>query len=225
MARRADYLVNQQRKAAAILDGARSGMLTAWDQLKPLERIFVRAYVATDDPIKACLAVYPEFKGNSLASVRALDFMKRPMVQAAIAQEFKRIADKYEITAENVLQEVALVAFARMGDYATPTEDGRALQADFNKIPEHQLEASLAAVSEFNVEETEDKDGTVTRKFKFKLHDKNSSLDKLMKRFGLYAPEKHEISGPDGAPIATRNVTVTMTADQAKRLYEESLDE
>lgn len=225
MARRADFLVNQQRKAAAIMDGARSGMLVAYDQLKPLERIFVRAYVAHDDPIKAILAVSPELKGNSLANVRALDYMKRPMVQAAIAQEFKRIADRYEITAENVLQEVALVAFARMGDFATPTEDGRALQADFNKIPEHQLEAALAAVSEFNVEETESKDGEVTRKFKFKLHDKNAGLDKLMKRFGLYAAEKHEISGPGGAPIQTRNVTVTMSADEAKRLYEESLEE
>jgi len=225
MARRADFLVNQQRKAAAILDGARSGVLSAYDQCKPLERIFVRAYVATDDPIKAILAVSPELKGNSLANVRALDYMKRPLVQAAIAQEFQKIADRFEITAENVVQEIALLAFARMGDFATPSPDGDYLTLDLNKIPESELSARLAAVSEFSLDENTDKDGNKSQKFKFKLHDKNSGLDKLMKRFGMYAPEKLELSGPDGRPIETRNVTVTMTAAEAKRLYEESLEE
>lgn len=207
----------------------RPGMLTAYDQCKPLERIFVRAYVATDDPIKAILAVSPELKGNSLANVRALDYMKRPLVQAAIAQEFQKIADRFEITAENVVQEIALLAFARMGDFATPSEDGDYLELDLNKIPEGELSARLAAVSEFALDETtrtrDDGQEETTRKFKFKLHDKNSGLDKLMKRFGLYAPERLELTGKDGKPIETRNVTVTMTADQAKRLYEESLEE
>lgn len=239
MARRIDAVRNIRNEMRTIIDqtpAPRPGMLTAYDQCKPLERIFVRAYVATDDPIKAILAVSPELKGNSLANVRALDYMKRPLVQAAIAQEFQKIADRFEITAENVVQEIALLAFARMGDYATPSEDGDYLELDLNKIPEGELSARLAAVSEFSLDETEKPTGVfdpitgrpvteTTRKFKFKLHDKNSGLDKLMKRFGLYAPEKHEISGPDGRPIETRNVTVTMTADEAKRLYEESLEE
>lgn len=217
---------NQRRLQHTIkADPVRPGMLSAYDQCKPLERIFVRAYVATDDPIKAILAVSPELKGNSLANVRALDYMKRPLVQAAIAQEFAKIADRFEITAENVVQEIALLAFARMGDFATPSEDGDYLELDLNKIPEGELSARLAAVSEFSLDETTNEKGDTTRKFKFKLHDKNSGLDKLMKRFGLYAPEKHEITGAGGKPIETRNVTVTMTADQAKRLYEESLDE
>jgi phage terminase small subunit len=200
------------------------GMLTAYEQLKPMERIFVRAYVASDDPIKAILAVSPDLKGNSLANVRALDYMRRPLVQAAIAQEFQKIADRFEITAENVVQEIALLAFARMGDFATPSEDGTWMQLDLNKIPEGELSARLAAVQEFSLDETENKDGDTTRKFKFKLHDKNGSLDKLMKRFGLYAPERIEHSGPDGRAIETRNVTVTMSADEAKRLYEDTLD-
>lgn len=237
MARRADVLVNQQRAIRALeAPATRPGMLTAYEQLKPLERIFVRAYVAHDDPIKAILAVSPELKGNSLANVRALDYMRRPLVQAAIAQEFKRIADRYEITAENVIQEIALLAFARMGDFATPSEDGSYLELDLNKIPEAELSARLAAVSEFSLDETEKPTGVfnpvtgapeteTTRKFKFKLHDKNSGLDKLMKRFGMYAPERHEISGPGGSPIETRNLTVTATADEAKRMYEESLSE
>lgn len=219
--------LSNARNALRVMDAPqqRPGMLTAYDQCKPLERIFVRAYVAHDDPIKAILAVSPELKGNTLANVRALDYMKRPLVSAAIAEEFRKIADRYEITADNVIAEVGLLAFARMGDYATPTEDGRALIADFNKIPAHELDARLAAISEFNLEEKTDKDGTVTRTFKFKLNDKGGNLDKLMKRFGLYAPERHEIL----AHVTTRNADGTvkenMTADEAKRLYEESLEE
>lgn len=206
----------------------RPGMLTAYEQCKPLERIFVKAYVATDDPIKALLAVSPELKGNSLANVRALDYMRRPIVQAAIAQEFERLAARFEITAENVVQEIALVAFARMGDFATPSEDGDYLELDLNKIPEGELSARLAAVSEFALDETENKaDGTTTRKFKFKLHDKNSGLDKLMKRFGLYAPERHEVlaqvnhSNNSGDGVVKEN----MTLEDAKRIWEDGLDD
>lgn len=226
MARRMNSLVDQQNVVRNLEPVPhRPGMLTAYEQLKPLERIFTRAYVATDDPIKAILAVSPELKGNSLANVRALDYMRRPLVQAAIAEEFKRIADRYEITAENVVQEIGLIAFARMGDFATPSEDGDYLELDLNKIPEHELSARLAAVSEFSLDETES-DGKVTRKFKFKLHDKNSGLDKLMKRFGLYAPEKLQIDSRNvNLNIDGGTVKEDMTVDQAKRLWEQELEE
>lgn len=38
--------------------------------------------------------------------------------------------------------------------------------------------------------------------FKIKMHSKLDALDKLAKMLGYYAPEKHELTGPGGAPIA-----------------------
>lgn len=205
---------------------SRPGMLTAYEQCKPLERIFVKAYVATDDPVKSVIETDKTLKGNSLANVRALDYMRRPLVQAAIAEEQRKLAERFDITADMVIREIALVAFARMGDFATKSEDGNYLELDLNKIPEAELSDRLAAVSEFQLDETTDKDDNVTRKFRFKLHSKMDGLDKLMKRFGLYAPENVNMvhSGPNGGPIQNVTLSVTATAAEAADLYRRTLE-
>lgn len=197
-----------------------AGMPTAYQQIKPLERVFVDAYVATDDPKKAALAMYPNLASNSnVASVRAHDMLNRPLIQAAIAEQYKRLSERFQITAENVMNEIALLAFARMGDYK---EFGRT--GDLDVLTSEQT----AAISEMVTKEFKEgrgKDAVDIIEFKFKLHDKGSALDKLAKIVGAYAPEQLEVSGPGGGPVQTMNVNVSMSAEQAAELYQRSLEE
>lgn len=205
-----------QREASASFD-------SAYDQLKPAEQAFVSAYVLKDHPQQAILAAYPGIQKNVI-NVRALDMMRRPLVQAAIAEKHKERMARFELNSENILRETALVAFARMGDYVRREEDGT-LAMDLSNIPEEELSERLAAVSEVTFEETEDADGKVVRKTKFKLHSKLDGLEKLIKVAGLYAPEKIDArvlvggAGPGGA------ITIDMSVSDARKEWESLLDD
>lgn len=193
------------------------GVASAYDQLKPSERIFTDAFVALDDPRKAAMAAYPNIS-EAVAKVRAFDLMSRPLIKAAIAERYKRITDRFAITAENVTQEIALLAFARMGDYKQ-----FGITADLDDLTSEQS----AAISEMTVKEYKEPgdEGRPIREFKFKLHDKGGALDKLAKIVGVYAPERLELTGANGGPVRTANVTVNMTPEEAAEAYQLSLGE
>jgi phage terminase small subunit len=215
---------------AVLLDGIAPAveLRTAYDQLKPTERLFVDEYVASDDPRGAAIRSagmrdQQKISRPSVADVRALELMKRPLVQAAIAERMKAAMDRLSISADNVLQEVAKLAFANMGDYVRITPDGEPY-TDLSNVSRDML----AAVSEVSTEdymEGRGEDARAIRKVKFKLHDKGSALDKLMRYHGLYAPDKVELTGKNGAPIQTRNVNVDMTAAEASEIYRQSLEQ
>ena len=196
---------------------------SAYTQLSTSERLFVDAFLIKDSPRSAALAAFPDYASRpTLADVRALDYMRQPLVKAAIAEKLREAAAKTDITVERVINEIALVAFARMGDFIRITPDGEPFVDLSEATPEQ-----LAAIAEVQVEDFKDgrgDDARDVRRVKFKLHDKLSGLDKLMRRFGAYAPERTEISGPGGGAIPVAQITAEMTAEQAAELYARSLE-
>lgn len=195
---------------------------TAYGQLKPAEQAFVSSYVLKDDPQSAIRAAYPGIQKN-VENVRALDMMRRPLVQAAIAEKHKERMARFELSSENIIRETALVAFARMSDFVRRQDDGT-LTLDLSSIPENELSERLAAVSEVTFDDTIDETGRVTgRKTKFKLHDKLNGLEKLIKIAGLNAPEKLMLGGTGvNGEIEVKH---TMSADEARKEWEKLLDE
>jgi phage terminase small subunit len=197
---------------------------SAFNQLRGKERIFVDAFLAFDNPRNAALAAYPELETRpSLADVRAIDFMKRPLVKAAIAEKLRVVMDRYEVTTDRVVQEIAKIGFASMGDYIRVTSDGDPM-VDLSGLTPEQM----AAISEVTVEdytEGRGEDAREIRRVKFKLHDKLSGLDKLMKRLGAYAPDKIEHAGPGGGPIRTANINADIPVEDLADLYSQSLRE
>jgi phage terminase small subunit len=199
---------------------------TAYDQLRPTERAFVDAYVATDDATGSALAAFPVFadgskQGLSAAGARALDFIKRPMVQAAIAERMKIKSEEWNLTADRVLAEVAKIAYANIDDFIDRSSGEPIF--DFHEVTREQM----AAVGEITVETYMEGRGDGARevkKFKFKLHDKLSALDKAMKRLGLYAPEQLKITQVN-APNSSTKIDQNMTAEQAAEAYAQSLRE
>lgn len=107
-------------------------------------------------------------------------------------QSVERAITKLSITKEAVLGELAKLAFANMADYMKVGEDGQPT-LNFNDLTRDQA----AALVEITVEEFKDgrSDKREVRRVKFKLADKQKSLEALGKHLGLFI-ERHEVGAP-----------------------------
>lgn len=132
-----------------------------------------------------------------------------------VAEILAAAAKRTEITAADVLAELAKMGFSNMLDYTATDSSGR-LITDFSKLTRDQA----AAIQEITTETRFERDGeggsTPITKTKFKLADKRGSLELLGKNFGLFK-ERVEHSGPDGGAIeigeteAARRIAALLT--------------
>lgn len=202
---------------------------TAYDQLRPFERQFVDAYLASESPTKAMKAIFPgdgidPKKLSATVRARTFELMHRPLVQAAIAERLKKIADKWELTADRVTAEIAKIAYSNMDDYfkVDPITGKRSLDLD------SATRDQMASVGKIKVTTRTDKDGVVTQDVEFALHDKLGALEKAMKNLGLYAPVevnmRAQIERGETGDGSTLMITVNDTDEEAAAKYAEYLE-
>lgn len=145
---------------------------------------FVDAYLAK--PVRAEAAITAGYSPKT-AYAKAHTLMNLPEVAAAIAAGQAKLAKKFEITADNVLQELAAIGFANIGDYI-----GKTGRIDIKGLDR----AKMAAVSELIVDVLP---GDVVRT-RIKLHDKRAALVDLAKHLGLFRPTT-PFDDADGVPV------------------------
>lgn len=102
--------------------------------------------------------------------------LKKPEIAAAIQNAMRAREKRTEVTADNVIKELAAVAFARIDEYLTWGPGGLELKAS-GSLTHKQL----AAVSE--VTETPSRHGKNVR---FKLADKLRALELLGEHLGIF---------------------------------------
>lgn len=125
------------------------------------------------------------------------EFMKHPQIKAAIEEADKRVWKKLEVTHERVLQEVANIAFASMGDYLSPdSSSSSGYRLDLTKVSDQQM----GVVKEFTEETVQG-----IKRTKISLYDKLSALQVIGKHLGMFK-ERMELSTPDGKPLLTINI-------------------
>lgn len=199
-------------------------MLTAYDQLKPTERIFVDAYVATDNPVTAIRAAMPALAEN-LLNIRAVDMLNRPLVGAAIADKVRRITEKYDVSVDALVRELAYMAKANMADYVRITPEGEPF-VDLSEAT-YEMMAAIKTVTVEDVKEGRGEDQREIRKVKFDLHDKQGAIDKLMRKHGAYAPTgagitlNMQVNGDN----TNMQINADMSPEQAADYYARSLEE
>lgn len=207
---------------------------TAYDQLKPTERAFVDAYLVTDEPVGAAFAAFPDLaaagmsdrRAVSAAGARALEFSRRPLIQAAIAEKMAAKAAEWDLRADKVVAEIAKIAYSNLDDYLSLTSDGEPY-IDLSKVPRDKM----AAVAEVTVEdyvEGRGEDARDVKRVKFKLHPKLDALEKAMKYLGLYAPDKVDmrVAGTiTTTPAGPTAITHAQTTAEAAEAYARSLAE
>lgn len=168
-------------------------------RLTPTERLFVKAMQADPMMNPAAAARAAGYKKNPSQAANKL--MKRPAVMAILGKELHQRAEKFEIKADEVLQELHHLAMARGEDLFD--EDGQFIP--IKDMPER----TRAAIKEFKVTEKilvekgkKGKDGkkaadreVLMRVTEIKLHDKVTSIDMLMKHLGQYELDNKQKPG------------------------------
>lgn len=125
-------------------------------------------------------------------------FLQMPSVKAELAKRREVIADRYAVSADRIVRELATIAFANMQDYMEAGPDGDP-HLSFADLTREQA----GALAEMTVEDFVDgrgEDARDVRRVKFKLHDKLAALAHLGKHLGLFR-DKVEVTGPEGGPV------------------------
>jgi phage terminase small subunit len=151
------------------------------------EEHFCRAYIETGSLTEAYLRGIAKDKSMNriTAGVLGHQRLKNPKIQKRISELYQPTLDRYEVTADKVVRELAKLAFSNIQDYMSIGPDG--LPAlDLSTLDRDQA----AAISEVTCEiiRTEG-DGEGSRlpvlKAKIKLADKRASLVELGKMLGV----------------------------------------
>lgn len=168
------------------------------------QQFFVKHYLIDKNATKAAIAAGYSKKTAEVAGSRLLKNVK---VQAAINKRVGKQFEKLDITADRVLNEIALLGFANMQDYIGTS--GREAYVDLSTLTRDQAAAIQEITSEVFIsgtaknEEGEDVPVEVKRT-KFKLADKRGALELLGKHLKLFT-DKVEHDGPGGGIILMFN--------------------
>ena len=138
------------------------------------------------------------------AHVAATRLLKDAKIQTLICETRDRVLDKVELRAEDVVQELMVVAFSSMGDFVTIRDNGTVV-LDFTDLP---VEA-MRAVAEITQEEYLDgrgEDARPVRKSKFKLHNKLRALDLLGRYLNLFSDaDRRTVDGGEQVTLEAQN--------------------
>lgn len=143
------------------------------------ERLFVEAYLETQNAAEAARRSYTFAPTTSKESVSgfAAKVLKRPLVKAAVDAAIERKRRKFEIKADRVIAEAALIAFADIGEIAEWDENGVRVRPSAELTRDQR-----AMISE--VVETTDASGKTT--VRVKLHSKLQAVELLGKNLKLW---------------------------------------
>lgn len=159
-------------------------------ELTPRRKRFVEEYLIDLNGTRAAIrAGYSPRTANEQAVALLADVS----VAEAVAKAKEQRATRVGMTADQVLNEMAILANACVDHYYVD-ELGR-----LRPTPDAP-EGAMRAVQWVKRRTKIDKDDNMTIEVEFKLWDKPGSIKAMGKQIGLF-PDKVEVSGPGGKPI------------------------
>jgi phage terminase small subunit len=160
----------------------------------PMQRLFIEAYLIHKNATKAAIAAgFSERSANNQGTRLMANDAIRAEIEARLASTF----DRYAITSDRIIRELAKIAFANIGDFIAVQDGGSAI-VDFGTATREQM-ASLKSI------EIDERtiDGAVpgVRKVKIAMSDKRQALMDLAKIARMLPADRLEHSGPNGGPM------------------------
>lgn len=136
-------------------------------------------------------------------------------VRARVEELLTAGAEKAGVTIQRIVDELAKVGFANMGDYLHATSGGDPFFV-YDQLTDEQ-KAALAEVTVEDFKEGRGEDARDVRRVKFKLYDKLGALEKLGKHLGMFK-DKVELTGKDGKdlPVPVSPVTIFQLPDNGR---------
>ena len=142
-------------------------------------------------------AAYVE-AGYSKSDSNASRLSGNEKVRSRVEEILSEGAAKAGVTVQRIVDELAKVGFANMGDYLRATSGGDPFFV-YDQLNDKQ-KAALSEVTVEDFKEGRGEDARDVRRVKFKLHDKLAALEKLGKHLGMFK-DKVELSGADGGNL------------------------
>ena len=160
-----------------------------------MQRLFIENYLIHKNATKAAIAAgFSERSANN----QGTRLMANDAIRAEIEARLASTLDRYAVTSDRIIRELALIAFGNVGDFVAVQDDG-SLVVDFGTATREQM-ASLKSV-EID-ERTIDGAAPGVRRIKISMSDKRQALMDLAKIARMLPADRHEHSGPGGGPIA-----------------------
>lgn len=142
-------------------------------KLTPKQQKFINEYMIDLNATQAAIrAGYSQKNAGKIGP----ELLGKTRIAQAVAAKQQKLAEKTEVTAERIVQELAKIAFSNMQDYAEWSRRGVVLKDSTDIAPD-----KAAAVSELT-ETTTESGGSL----KFKLHDKKGALELLGRHLGMF---------------------------------------
>lgn len=197
------------------------------DVLTLKEARFVERFLVHGNATAAAIeAGYSERTAEQIA----YQLQQRPRVARALARGRGQLAEAAGIDAVEVLEEVAALAFSDVMDYVEVVDErqqseGKAPPGFAREGLEAKPSTKVTTVRRLQLRDLRQTDTRAiqelrilpTGEVRLKLHPKAEALDKLCKHLGIYAPERHEHSGPGGGPIEVSDAKARL-AERLSRL-------
>lgn len=185
-------------------------------KLTPKQQLFCKEYLIDLNATQASIrAGYSKKTAGKIGT----ENLQKPAIQEEIQKQMDKREKRIEITADNVLQEIAKLGFANMIDYVNLLKDGTAV-LDFSGLTRDQA----AAIQEITVDEyldrSSDEDGERVKRIKFKLADKKGSLELLGRHLKLFTDKLAVGGDEDGAPVEIVDYSKMTPKQLAQRLNE-----
>jgi phage terminase small subunit len=161
----------------------------------PMQHLFIEAYLVSKNITKAAIAA-----GCKERSAHAVGWkwFNTAEIRAEIDRRMAALFDRYAVTSDRIIRELALIAFANIGDFIAVQAGGSAI-VDFATATREQI-ASLKSI-EID-ERTTDGAATGVRRVKISLGDKRQALMDLAKIARMLPADRLEHIGAGGEPIA-----------------------
>ena len=154
----------------------------------PKQRLFIEAYLIHKNATKAAIAA-----GCKERSAHAVGWkwIKKPEIRAEIEARLASTLDRYAVTSDRIMRELALIGFGNIDDFITMQADGL-LVVDFGTATREQM-ASLRSV------EIDERPiagaASGVRRIKISLNDKRQALMDLAKIARMLPADRLEHSG------------------------------
>jgi len=149
------------------------------------EKRFIQEYLIDLNVERAAVAAgYSRTMARTKAYSWVCNSKVKPHIYLAIERAMKKREERTEITQDQVLKEIALLAFSKLPDFVKWGKKGVEIK-DLNELTEEQA----ACVSEVQDLITKD-----NKNIKFKLHSKEKALEMLCRHLGMFN-DKLELSG------------------------------
>ncbi len=169
-------------------------------KLTPKQKLFADEYLIDLNATRAYKAAYKSCKKDETANVNGSKLLRNTKVSKYIEERMNERSKRTEITQDNVLKELATIAFAKVTDFVT-IENGVVIVKDTKDIPKDLLPA-IASIKE-------GKNG-----IEVSFYNKDKSLELLGRHLGMFN-DKIEISGTVNNPMEG------LTTEELKKLIED----